>query len=158
MIHILNKNLEKMLSAEKGGMLHLLEGESIGGNAGTIEINGNHYSCAGANFLYDDNGKISEFTNYGRGESELNKGTFRVAVDLEREKGNPFFKIVGLHPYYDSQRNRKAQEKLNQCIRFYNRLQEKRISKKEMSQNESKNRVIKSCGEIHNMHMGVVEC
>jgi len=45
-------------------MVELIVGESIGGNAGTVEINGIEYACAGANGIAEsETGKITAFGN-----------------------------------------------------------------------------------------------
>lgn len=46
-------------------MMELLMGESIGGNAGTVEIDGKEYTCAGANgFANRKTGEILIFENF----------------------------------------------------------------------------------------------
>ena len=77
-------------------MLRLLEAESIGGNAGSIEIDGKKYSCAAANgFANPDTGEIIMFGNIQDIPRDIVKNnigfTLRVAMDWQ--KGG-FFKIV----------------------------------------------------------------
>jgi len=117
---IIKKNLELMLGREKGQMIKLLLGESIGGNAGTFES----FPCAGANFSYDKTtGEIIEFANIQEREiknKELGEGTFRVAVNLKRE--NPFFKIVDY--YFEKDTSPQAKNNLEESVKRYNEIME----------------------------------
>lgn len=90
---ILSHNLVEMRSS----MMHLLTDESIGGNAGKMDIGGRTFSCAAARGFADaESGKIIAFGNY-QDIPENIRGAypefiFRMAVDFERR--NPFFRIV----------------------------------------------------------------
>ena len=82
-------------------MLDLIWLESIGGNAGTVEIAGKTYPCGGANgFANRETGKIVIFNNVQDVPEEIVENnaefTLRVAVDLE---GNKLIKIVD---FFDS--------------------------------------------------------
>jgi hypothetical protein len=58
---VVQKNLKKM----NGEMMELLMSESIGGNAGTVEVDGKEYVCAAANGYADrETGEIYIFENY----------------------------------------------------------------------------------------------
>ncbi len=87
-------------------MSYLLNNESLGGNAGEVEIEGKPYSCAAANGYADVvTGKIVAFGNF-QDVPEIIRSrnqafVFRVALDLEVVEGKPsgrgFFKIVGFY-------------------------------------------------------------
>ena len=68
---IAESNLALMLGDEKGGMRHLLLGESIGGTAGPMH--------SGANFICDREGRIVYFGNYSEGE-------FYRGMDAEKRR------------------------------------------------------------------------
>ena len=81
-------------------MIHLLNNESIGGNAGAVEINGKKYSCGGANgYANPETGQIIVFDNIqnirDRKIVEENIAfTLRVAMDW---KAGNFIKIVNFY-------------------------------------------------------------
>jgi hypothetical protein len=80
---IIEKNLEKMTSNNDGDMPPLLQEESYGGNAGFWK----GYSCAAANFHYDqDTGEIIAFGNIQDLSREIVEKYpshfFRVAADF----------------------------------------------------------------------------
>src|SRR5574342_463960 len=78
---ILNSNLRLMQSNKSGGMINLISNESLGMTAGTWR----GLSCVTANFFYDDDGKIIEFSNMGSG-AQFNFGGFRIAMDIRNGK------------------------------------------------------------------------
>ena len=91
--NILSHNLDEMRSS----MMRLLTVESIGGNAGIIDIGGRKYPCAAARGFADgESGEIIIFGNYQNIPKKIRNTyaefIFRIAVDLERR--NPFFRIV----------------------------------------------------------------
>ena len=90
---ILEHNLDEMRSS----MMRLLTVESIGGNAGIIDIGGKKYPCAAARGFADgQSGEIIAFGNYQNIPRKIRNTyaefIFRIAVDLQRR--NPFFRIV----------------------------------------------------------------
>ena len=80
-------------------MVELLNGESIGGNAGSVVVDGKRYPAAGANAMVNRlSGKIVGFGNM---LPPAKKGLeapiiFRVAMDIQREDG--FFRITEVYP------------------------------------------------------------
>jgi len=80
-------------------MVGLLMTESIGGNAGSVVIDGKRYPAAGANAMVNRfSGKI---TGFGNMLPPARSGTeapiiFRVAMDMHRENG--FFRITDVLP------------------------------------------------------------
>ncbi len=80
-------------------MMRLLNGESIGGNAGSVMVSGKEYPAAGANAMVERHtGKIVAFGNTlppPKRETEA-PIIFRVAFDRYREDG--FFRITDVHP------------------------------------------------------------
>ena len=90
---ILAHNLDEMRSS----MMRLLTVESIGGNAGIIDIGGKKYPCAAARGFADgQSGEIIAFGNFQNIPRKIRNTyaefIFRIAVDLQRR--NPFFRIV----------------------------------------------------------------
>ena len=85
------------LSEMRSSMMQLLTVESIGGNAGFVEIGGRKLPCAAARGYADgQTGEIITFGNY-QNISKTTRNTFaefifRIAVDLRRR--NPFYRIV----------------------------------------------------------------
>lgn len=117
---IVEENLEKMVEIERGGMHYLLLNESIGGNAGVW----NKFPCAGANFLYDEEGKIEYFGNFpeaidylkkGLKEGNYKEGILRVAVDLN-DTGK--FRIIKIFTQPETEES--SQKNLIETIRKYN--------------------------------------
>jgi len=118
-----------------GEMRKLLLGESIGGNAGRVEINGEKYSCAGANCYIDpETGEIIAFGNFQDVSPDILdrsvEVTFRVAVDFRGEFSRfhgGFFKIVetyglqGLNPV--------ARRMVEESVEEYNRSDIKMVKK-----------------------------
>ncbi len=79
-------------------MIEEIRDESVGGNAGSIVIDGKEYPCAGANFTADRHtGRIGAFGNRavaGPGEVTM---AFRIAVDVGRDEDyDCFFRIVSV--------------------------------------------------------------
>ena len=90
---ILSHNLAEMHSS----MMRLLSVESVGGNAGTIDLGGRKFSCAAARGYADaESGKIVAFGNPQDIPEDIRNSypefVFRIAVAFER--GNPFSRIV----------------------------------------------------------------
>ena len=90
---IISHNLDEMRS----DMMRLLTVESIGGNAGFVEIGGRKLPCAAARGFADgETGEIITFGNYQNIPKKIRdtyaEFIFRIAVDLRRR--NPFYKIV----------------------------------------------------------------
>ena len=90
---ILSHNLAEMHSS----MMRLLSVESVGGNAGTIDLGGRKFSCAAARgYAEAASGKIIAFGNPQDIPENIRNSypefVFRIAVDFER--GNPFSRIV----------------------------------------------------------------
>ena len=81
-------------------MINLLMSESIGGNAGAVEINGKRYRCGGANgYANPETGEIVVFDNIQnirdrRIVEENIDFVLRVAIDW---KIGRFIKIVDFH-------------------------------------------------------------
>ena len=90
---IISHNLDEMRS----DMMRLLTVESIGGNAGFVEIGGRKLPCAAARGFADgETGEIITFGNYQNIPKNI-RNTYtefilRIAVDLRRK--NPFYRIV----------------------------------------------------------------
>lgn len=62
---IIEKNLAKMVPGEEMYRVHV--GESMGGNAGRVEIEGEYYSCSGINGVFDSQtGEIIGFYSEAR--------------------------------------------------------------------------------------------
>ena len=90
---IISHNLGEMRSS----MMRLLTVESIGGNAGFVEIGGRKLPCAAARGYADgETGEIMAFGNYQDLSKKIRNAyaefIFRIAVDLRRR--NPFYRIV----------------------------------------------------------------
>ena len=90
---IISHNLDEMRSS----MMRLLTVESIGGNAGFVEMGGRKLPCAAARGFADgETGEIITFGNYQNIPKKLRNTytefIFRIAVDLRRR--NPFYRIV----------------------------------------------------------------
>lgn len=90
---ILEHNL-KMLNKE---MLAFINQESFGGNAGSVEIDGKRYPCAGANGYADPRtGEIKIFGNIQNIPKDIAREnvafSLRVAMDF---KNGEFMKIIG---------------------------------------------------------------
>jgi hypothetical protein len=98
---IIQKNLELMISNEKGGLNHLLQFESFGGNAAYTK---DGRSVAAANFYFDNqSGEIKEFGNI-QDVNELIKtsserGLARVALTL---KGQEILSVHYIPPGFGS--------------------------------------------------------
>lgn len=112
----------KNISMLNRDMKSLLLRESFGGNAGSIEINGERYSCAGANGYADpDTGEIIIFANIQNISDRSiidNKTSFslRVAID----SNGKFFKIVDFVEISDKRLSPKGMITLNNCIDNWN--------------------------------------
>ena len=115
------KNLKLMSSDKDGGMLELLSGESIGGNAGSH----NGFLCAGANFYFGrDTGLIILFTNDVLRGDNLSHGVFRIVslspklvIEGKLKIKNMFFKIV---EWQTDNINKFARENIEKSIALYN--------------------------------------
>lgn len=93
--HIVAENFAKMNTE----MRKVLRSESIGGNAGSIQIEGKAYGCAGANaYVNPVSGRIEVFGNIQDIPSELTAGkallNMRVAFSMEVPTHGGFFRIV----------------------------------------------------------------
>ncbi len=81
-----------MLNVE---MYKILEGESYGGNAGTIEIDGVRYVCAAANgYANAETGKIALFGNIQNVDASIRRDN--VPFGLRLAKGNIKYTADGL--------------------------------------------------------------
>ncbi len=112
---IVQHNL-KMLEKD---ILELLRRESMGGNAGAVEIDGKKYSCAAANgYANQETGKIAAFGNIQDIDEEVLKNnlkfTLRVAFGQNR-----FFKIVNFHR--NERLGQEALINIEKAIEEYNR-------------------------------------
>ena len=118
---IIQKNLELMISLKKGGMMYLLNKESVQGR-GYVTFEGKKCPLVAANFYYDgETGEIIIFSNH---ESELEdkaKATFKIITDFKRD--NPYFKIVGV--ILDDKASAKANNLITNCAKIYNTAYEK---------------------------------
>ena len=90
---IISHNLGEMRSS----MMRLLTIESIGGNAGFVEIGGRKLPCAAARGFADgETGEIMAFGNFQNIPKKIRNTypefIFRIAVDLRRR--NSFYRIV----------------------------------------------------------------
>ena len=90
---ILSHNLAQMRSS----MMRLLMEESVGGNAGTIEMNGKPFSCAAARGFADaHSGKIVAFGNYQDVPENIRsvypEFVFRIVVGVGQ--GSPLLRII----------------------------------------------------------------
>ncbi|KKT82553.1 MAG: hypothetical protein A3B99_00720 [Candidatus Yanofskybacteria bacterium RIFCSPHIGHO2_02_FULL_44_12b] len=85
-------NLEKL----RKDMVDLLMTESIGGNAGAVDVDGKKYSCGGANgYANSETGEIIVFGNIQDIQDKKileNSSSFTLRVALDRQRG--FFKIT----------------------------------------------------------------
>lgn len=78
---VIQNNINKL----KVDMIRLLMTESLGGNAGTVQIDGKEYTCAGANgFANRETGEILIFENYQNVPAEI------------RESAEPFLLKVAI--------------------------------------------------------------
>lgn len=117
-IQVPQENLRIMNSL----MQDTLYRESVGGNAGSVQIEGVAYSCAAANFYINkETGKIVIFGNFQsiperiRDDEQYLPMVFKIAVD---PKTLGFFKIVATSGYKDL--STEATENLRESIRLYN--------------------------------------
>ena len=108
---IISHNCDEMRSS----MMRLLTVESIGGNAGFVEIGGRKLPCAAARGFADgETGEIITFGNYQNIPKKIRNSyaefIFRIAVDLRRR--NPFYRIVesSAGPSFTSQARKVLQE------------------------------------------------
>jgi len=90
---ILSHNLLQMRSS----MMRVLMDESVGGNAGTIEMGGKPFSCAAARGFADaHSGKIIAFGNYQDVPENIRslypEFVFRIVVGFGQ--GNPLSRII----------------------------------------------------------------
>lgn len=125
---VVSKNVRLMKSNKSGGMMHLLQSESFGGNADKYK----GFPCAGANFVFDrETGLIIEFTNKSRDSLKhggLALGIFRIAIlwDISIIEDS-YYKIIETNwRGYDVSDIAKAN--LEKSIALYNKMsKEKRI-------------------------------
>lgn len=94
---IIARNFQKMNSE----MIGLLRRESMGGNAGDVEIDGKRYPCAAANAWVDrESGEIKMFGNFQEIPEEIRSSNvnicFRIAVNFFGEGRKGFFRIVNI--------------------------------------------------------------
>lgn len=114
---IIAHNLDQMRSP----MMRLLTVESIGGNAGFVEINGRKIPCAAARGFADgQTGKIIDFGNFQNIPKKIRNTypefIFRIAVDLRRR--NPFYRIV--ESSFDASFTSKAKKLLQESVERWN--------------------------------------
>jgi len=114
---IISHNLDEMRSS----MMRLLTVESIGGNAGFVEIEGRKLPCAAARGFADgQTGKIIDFGNFQNIPKKIRttypEFIFRVAVDLGRR--NPFYRIV--ESSFDASFTSKARKLLQESVERWN--------------------------------------
>ena len=119
-----------MQGTKKGEMEYLLLSESFGGNAGSF----NEFSCAGANFHYDQkSGEIQYFGNIQSVPQEIKqhyvRGIFRVAADIkkmfsesieERKKLSFENNINIVNKHFDQKISKRAEQNLEETVRIYN--------------------------------------
>ncbi|PIS05511.1 MAG: hypothetical protein COT81_00655 [Candidatus Buchananbacteria bacterium CG10_big_fil_rev_8_21_14_0_10_42_9] len=111
---IIASNFDKMNTE----MFKLLHSESFGGNAGSVEIDGEKYPCAAANGYADaENGQIIEFGNY---LDENAAFTLRVAIELSRDggRGKGFFRIV--ETIFKGKFSERAEKNLRSSVERWN--------------------------------------
>jgi len=124
--------IEHNLTMMDEDMQKLLNTESIGGNAGVVEIDGKKHSAAGANgYEKPENGEIMMFGNFqdikDRSITEDNaKFTLRVAMDrperIKTKNFRGFFKIVDV--YLEKNMNPlspEGEENLRESIKRWNK-------------------------------------
>ena len=131
---ILQRHNYNMMNKE---MVEHLSRESFGGNASTVEIDGQHYSCAGANSWIDNEtgeiymfGNMTEDTVSDEIRERGTRITFRVALDWKGEYRTfhgGFFRIVDT--FGDKGLSPRAQKLLEACVDQYNTIQVKKIKK-----------------------------
>lgn len=112
---IVRKNIAKINTQ----MIDLLMNESLGGNAGRVEIDGHRFNCGGANgFLDPETGEISIFGNVQNVPEEQRQDkvgfVFRVAVD---KKFSPF-RILDV--FYNQTISDEAKNVIGDCIKKWN--------------------------------------
>mgnify|MGYP001575124751 CR=1 FL=1 len=113
MDRLIKSNLELMRSNSFGGMASLSSSESMGATGGTWK----GMSCMTANFFYDDDGKIIEFSNQisaKDGEKDINFGSFKIAMDIKNKRFGIVLVIV------DANSSKTAQVKLVDSAKAYN--------------------------------------
>ncbi len=113
-------------------MIRLLSNESMGGNAGSIQIEGKNYSCSGANLYVDsETGEIVVFGNSQDLDPKLMEGknlvTFKVAFDLKTSFHNGFFRIV--KTYGLENLSPQARVMIESCVEQYNEVDVKKVRK-----------------------------
>jgi len=110
-----------MNSFSDGGMLDLLSGESMGGNAGRWH----KYPCVGANFTFDpQTGEIKYFGNYQHVPNKFRINTkshiFRLALILSPEIRDIKYRIIN---YIDPKEvEKKALINLKLSVKKYNQM------------------------------------
>lgn len=114
---IIAHNLDEMRTS----MMRLLTVESIGGNAGFVEIGGRKIPCAAARGFADgETGKIIDFGNFQNIPRKIRNTypefIFRIAVDLRRR--NPFYRIV--ESSFDASFTSKARKLLQESVERWN--------------------------------------
>ena len=114
---ILSHNLLQMRSS----MTRVLMDESVGGNAGTIEMGGKLFSCAAARGFADaHSGKIMAFGNYQDVPENIRSVypdfVFRIAVGFGQ--GNPSLRIIEC--YSDGSLSPQAKAMLEKTMERWN--------------------------------------
>lgn len=120
-------NIDEMNSS----MLKLLSSESIGGNAGTVKIEGNQYFAAGANGYIDgQTGKIMVFGNIQNLDKEIvsKNVSFTIKVAMGIRGGKAFYKITDIA--IDSGVSDQAKKNLKSSISEWNKQYEKNTTAK----------------------------
>ncbi len=136
---VLKRNSELL----EGRFREVVGEESVGGNAGSVRINGKNFGCAAANGMANpDTGELLVFGNsQNLTAKERAKGTkiaFRVAVDFDMKdfSGSTIKKIVSLH--LDPGYTEVAIERIKKTVELYNRT----LRENEKEYRETKNRLV----------------
>ena len=113
---IIDRNLELMLSLKNGGMMKLMNAESVGAR-GHVVLDGRRYSKMFATFYYDgDTGEIICFSNSNPSLKDKARGRFTIASDFKKE--NPYFRIINV--VFDEKASDSANAVLLSCVNLYN--------------------------------------
>jgi len=124
-VDIIKHNLKLMTSEGEGAMFGLIEDESIGASS-SMAVDGKKYPCVGVNFFYNgETGEIVCFSNYDSVlEKKFERGTFKMAIDMERQRRDIYFKIVAVS--FGARSTRAASKVLEDTVKNYNILLEVR--------------------------------
>ena len=104
--------VEKNLQSMKDYMIEAGGGESVGCNAGSIEIDGQKHPCLCVNAHVNcETGEIIEFTNIGTTALSIGMMGFRMTMDNT---------IVDLHPSIHVSFSAEAMNVLEECMQEWN--------------------------------------